>query len=96
MRRRPPLPPSRPGETGRREERLIALFALGCVLFSPLVLHVFVNAMPTIAGLPPLFLYLYGAWAALIAAVAFVVEGADEARQDPGDGAARSDRDPRR
>ncbi|MCU0838825.1 MAG: hypothetical protein MUE49_08895 [Rhodospirillales bacterium] len=62
------------GEGNRGEERLIALFFLGCVLFSPLVLQVFKSGMPAIGGLPPLFLYLFGAWAALIAAIALVVE----------------------
>ncbi len=67
--------PSLSGSDGnRREERLIALFFLGCVLFSPLVLQVFKSGAPLIGGLPPLFLYLFGAWAALIAAIAVVVE----------------------
>jgi hypothetical protein len=73
-----PRPPRKPaltdGDAGRREERLVALFILGCVLFSPLVLHVFKSVPAVIAGVPPLVLYLFGAWAALIAAVAVVVE----------------------
>jgi hypothetical protein len=62
------------GDSSRGEERLVALFILGCVLFSPLCLHVFRGSAPVFGWLPPLFLYLFVAWAALIAAIAVVIE----------------------
>ncbi len=60
----------------RPGERLIGLFFLGCVLFSPLALGVFdVGADVDIAGVPLLVFYLFTAWAVLIAAIATVSRG---------------------
>lgn len=53
--------------------RFVAVFLLGLVLFNPPLLAVFgVPAM--LFGLPLLYLYLFAAWAALIALIGFVAE----------------------
>jgi hypothetical protein len=57
-------------------QRLVALFALGCVLFSVTLLGLF-SAGETVFGVPLLYAYLFGAWAVLIALMALVVERRD-------------------
>jgi hypothetical protein len=54
-----------------RRDRLIGLFVLGVVLFNPPILNLFGG---TIFGWPALFVYLFAAWALLIAGIAFVAE----------------------
>lgn len=54
-------------------QRLVALFMLGCLVFSYPLLSLF-NAGGTVAGIPVLFAYLFGVWAALIALMILVVE----------------------
>lgn len=54
-------------------QRLVALFALGCVLFSVTLMALF-NRSGMVFGVPVLYAYLFGAWAALIALMALVVE----------------------
>lgn len=61
-----------PGDS-RRGQQLLALFGLGCLLFSFPVVAVFNHAMP-VAGVPLLVLYLFGVWAGLIALAAFLIE----------------------
>jgi len=56
-----------------REQRLVALFALGWLLLGYPVLALF-NQGGTVLGIPVLFAYLFGVWAALIALMALVVE----------------------
>jgi hypothetical protein len=56
----------------RRRDRLVGLFALGLVVFNPPVLLLFAGG--TLFGWPLLFLYLFCAWAMLIAMVALTVE----------------------
>jgi len=56
-----------------RGQRLIALCLLGCVLFNYPVLALF-NAPGTVLGIPVLYAYIFGAWAALIALMAWIVE----------------------
>jgi hypothetical protein len=70
--------------TGRRDrpprgDRLIALFLLALVLFNPPLLRVF-GAPGSLFGWPGLLLYIFGAWIAVIALMALVVE------RDPSDG----------
>ena len=61
---------------GRRGPRLVGLFALGCLLFNyPLV--VLFDRSEMVLGVPLLYAYLFAAWAALIAAAAFIVERTD-------------------
>ena len=54
-----------------RRDRLIGLFVLGVVLFNPPILNLFGG---TIFGWPALFVYLFAAWALLIAGIAVVAE----------------------
>ena len=65
---------SRPGLT---HERLVALFLLGLVLFTPPFLGIF-NTANRILGVPTLYLYLFAAWTVLIVLVTFVIESSDE------------------
>ena len=56
-----------------RSERLIALFLLGSVAFSPPLLRILgTDAAPF--GWPLVYLYAFTAWAGLIAGVALLVE----------------------
>jgi hypothetical protein len=59
-----------PGIAG---ERLVALFILGVLLFSPPFLQIFDNSA-TLIGIPVLYLYLFVAWAVLIVLMALVIE----------------------
>ena len=54
-------------------QRLVALFLLGCLLFSYPLLSLF-NVSGTVAGIPILYAYLFGAWILLIALMIVVVE----------------------
>ena len=56
-------------------QRLVALFMLGCLLFSYPLLALF-NVGGTVAGIPVLYAYLFGAWALLIVLMILVVERA--------------------
>ena len=64
---------SRPGLT---HERLVALFLLGLLLFTPPFLGIF-NAPDRVLGFPTLYLYLFASWTLLIALVALVIESSD-------------------
>src|SRR5512144_2990149 len=75
----------RPAETRRRRpevtsgerigERLIAIFCLGLVLFSPLVIDIFDRGPQVrVFGTPLLYFYLFSAWAAMIGLLAWVLE----------------------
>ncbi len=67
-------------ERRRTGERLIGLFALGCVLFSPPLIAVAGGG--SLLGLPSAYVYLFLAWAAVIAGLAWVVEGGRRGRGD--------------
>jgi len=54
-------------------QRLVALFVLGCLLFSYPLLSLF-NTGGVIFGIPVLYAYLFSVWAALIALMILVVE----------------------
>jgi|APFre7841882724_1041349.scaffolds.fasta_scaffold12596_2 hypothetical protein len=56
--------------------RLAALFLGGCVAFGYPVLAAF-NVTGTVFGLPVLYVYVFGAWMALIALVAAIVRRRD-------------------
>jgi hypothetical protein len=72
---------SRPGLT---HERLVALFLLGLLLFTPPFLGIF-NQPDRILGFPTLYLYLFATWTLLIVLVALVIESSD-----PDEGPART------
>ncbi len=63
-------------KSSRQGQRLGGLFLLGCLLFNYPLLEIF-DTRATIAGIPLLYAYLFGAWAVLIALVAYVVERTD-------------------
>jgi hypothetical protein len=54
-------------------QRLVALFVLGCLLFSYPLLSLF-NVGGTVAGIPVLYAYLFGVWILLIALMILVIE----------------------
>ena len=60
---------TRPGIT---TERLLALFLLGIVAFTPPFLGIF-NTPRLIFGIPILYLYLFAVWGLLIGLVALIV-----------------------
>jgi hypothetical protein len=55
---------------------MVALCMLGCVLFNFPVLALF-NVTATFLGVPVLYAYIFAAWAALIALMAWVAERGD-------------------
>jgi hypothetical protein len=59
-------------------ERLVAIFLLGVVLFTPPITTVFGHG-GGIAGIPLLYVYMFSAWAGLTALVALIVERWDGA-----------------
>lgn len=54
--------------------RLVGVFLLGAFLFLPPLLRVF-NAGGFLAGFPLLYVYLFLAWAGLVAVMALAIEG---------------------
>jgi len=54
-------------------QRLVAIFLLGNLLFNYPLLALF-NRHDSLFGIPLLYLYVFGAWALLIALLAYVVE----------------------
>lgn len=65
-------------------ERSFALFMLAVVLFNPPLLALF-RAEGLILGVPPLFLYLFAAWAAVIGLLALAI-GRRRAADAPAEG----------
>lgn len=66
-----------------RRDRLIGLFIAGAVLFNPPILNLVGGSA---FGWPALYVYLFAAWALIIAGVALVVErssGSPESPRDP-------------
>lgn len=58
-------------------QRLAALFLLGCVLFNFPVLALF-NHPGEVFGVPVLYAWLFGVWAALIGLMAWAAEGGED------------------
>lgn len=54
-------------------DRLIALFLFGLIAFNPPLLRVF-GAGDTLFGLPLLYVYVLGAWSAVVALAAVLLE----------------------
>jgi hypothetical protein len=71
------------GPTAYRE-RLVALFALGLLLFSPPLLALF-NSPAELFGLPLLYVYLFASWICLLILVAVMARGRmkSQSRDDP-------------
>ena len=57
----------------RRGQRLLALFLLGCLLFTYPIVALF-NVRATLLGIPVLYAYLFSAWALLIVLAAVIME----------------------
>ena len=58
---------------GRKSERLVGLFLLGCLLFNFPLLALFAgNAR--IWGIPLIYFYIFAAWIAIIALMALIIE----------------------
>ncbi|MBK8210994.1 MAG: hypothetical protein IPK78_14600 [Rhodospirillales bacterium] len=69
--------PARSGyrANGRVSEWLVAIFCLGVMLFSPLLLTIFNRGIHTdILGIPLLVFYLFSAWALLVGLIAWAME----------------------
>ena len=60
--------------SGRRNERLAFLFAVGLFAFNPPLLLMF-DGTNSIFGVPVLYVYLFLSWACLIGLAAFSIEG---------------------
>jgi hypothetical protein len=56
-----------------KNQRLAALFLLGVLLFNYPLLALF-NRATLVAGVPLLYVYIFGAWALLIGLLALAVE----------------------
>ena len=56
-------------------QRLIAVFLLGCLLFNYPLLYLF-NSDYRLFGIPLLYVYMFAAWALLIALTAAIAERA--------------------
>jgi hypothetical protein len=61
---------------GRKGERLIGVFLLGCLLFNFPMLALF-NVRASVFGVPLLYAYLFAAWLLLIALLALIMERSD-------------------
>ncbi len=60
-------------QSSKRRDRLVGLFVAGAVLLNPPVLDLFSGAI--VFGWPALYVYVFGAWALLIAGPAAVLQG---------------------
>jgi predicted permease len=56
-----------------KSQRLVVVFLLGALLFNYPLLALF-NRSASVADIPVLYLYIFGAWALLIGLAALVVE----------------------
>ncbi|HXX83869.1 MAG TPA: hypothetical protein VEN29_07770 [Casimicrobiaceae bacterium] len=63
-------------ELESRGQRFMALFMLGMVLFNYPILALF-NVSGSLFGVPALYAYLFIAWAALVALMAYVAESVE-------------------
>ncbi len=63
-----------------RSQRFVALCILGVLLFNFPILALF-NIPSSIMGVPVLYAYIFGAWASLIALMAFVAKSRDRDRR---------------
>ncbi len=76
----PSVPENAAAHANHRNDRLVALFLLGVVAFTPPLLRVFGSAA-TLFGLPLLFIYIFLTWAAVVALIATDVESRNEDRK---------------
>ncbi|MBI3710213.1 MAG: hypothetical protein HY246_21420 [Proteobacteria bacterium] len=62
-------------------DRMIALFLLAVLAFSPPLLSLF-DADTLFIGMPLLFVYLFAAWAAVVGLLAIAIEGRGRTSSD--------------
>jgi len=65
-----------------QSERLVALFVLGGLVLTYPLLALF-NRSGSVFGIPLLYVYLFGVWAALIALMALAVTAGERPPRDP-------------
>lgn len=72
-----------------RNDRMIALFLLGSVAFSPLLVRMF-GVSATLFGCPLLFVFMFAAWAGLVLLIALGAERRppDKPKRDKGSASA--------
>lgn len=58
---------------GLAQQRLVAVFLVAVLLFVSPVLTIF-DRTEAVFGIPVLYLFLFAAWAAVIAAITWIVE----------------------
>ena len=68
----------------RTHERLLALFMLGVLLLLPPLLLIF-NRPARILGIPALYLYIFSAWALVIALAAAIARRIPAGQEAPAD-----------
>ncbi|MCB1520906.1 MAG: hypothetical protein KDJ37_10070 [Hyphomicrobiaceae bacterium] len=81
-------PPAKPGtgSSPRLPERSLSVFLVSFVLFFPPFLGIFDRgATTTVAGIPLLFVYLFGAWALVIALMAMIMESRAQPSEEDDD-----------
>jgi hypothetical protein len=61
------------GDSDVKSQRFVALCILGVLLFNFPILALF-NVSGSLFGVPVLYIYIFGAWAALIALMALAAE----------------------
>jgi membrane protein implicated in regulation of membrane protease activity len=64
-------------------DRLIALFLLGVLLFTPPMMAIF-NVDRLVLGIPLLFLYLFGGWLIVVLLIALILRRAPDANDPDG------------
>lgn len=67
---------------GSKSERTAALFLLGALVFNPPLLGIF-NLPAMVFGVPLLYVWLFGAWVALVVALGLAIEAREEAEAPP-------------
>lgn len=66
------VPITETAEPERDTARFVALFLLGVVMFTPLLIRVFDAPGSSVFGIPVLFVYLFASWSLLIALAAWL------------------------
>ncbi|MBL8702010.1 MAG: hypothetical protein JNK67_26745 [Alphaproteobacteria bacterium] len=68
-------------DEGRRGERLIGTMLLAVLLFSPAIMAAFASPA-RVFGLPLLLVYVFAAWAVVVALLARIAAGGDRGRDE--------------
>lgn len=65
-----------------KSERTAALFLLGALVFNPPLLGIF-NVPAMVLGMPLLYVWLFGAWIALVVALGLAIEAREDVEPPP-------------